>query len=98
MVCWTRGRRHLVASRTVHAIQEPYCQDTTVNGQPSLCAFPNPSGSVNRGVVAWAGGFYFLKGQLIDPDDPTNPSNDCSTSPPAADCIPRFQLAAAHSK
>jgi hypothetical protein len=83
----------------VHTIQEPYCQDTTVNGQPSLCAFPNPPGtSVNRGVVAWAGGFYFLKGQLIDPDDPTNANNDCSTSPPAADCIPRFQLAAAHSK
>jgi hypothetical protein len=83
----------------VHTIQEPYCQDTTVNGQPSLCAFPNVQGtSANMGVVAWAGGFYFLKGQLIDPDDPTNPKNDCSTSPPAADCIPRFQPAAAHSK
>src|SRR4029077_5553058 len=53
----------------VHAIQEPYCQDTTVNGKLSLCPFPNVLGtSVNMGVVTWPGGFYSIKSQLIDPD------------------------------
>jgi hypothetical protein len=87
----------------VHAIPEGYCQDTVVNGQPSLCAFPNPPGTnINRGVVAWPGGFLSLKSQLVDLDQPLN-LNDCANSagdakdiPP--DCVPRFQPGAAQSK
>jgi parallel beta-helix repeat protein len=87
----------------VHAIPEGYCQDTLVNGQLSLCAFPNPPGTnINRGVVAWPGGFLSLKSQLVDLDQPLN-LNDCANSagdakdiPP--DCVPRFQPGAAPSK
>lgn len=82
----------------VHAIPEPYCQDITTSSPPSLCAFPNvPGTTANLGVVTWPGDFYFLKSQLVNPDDPTNPG-DCTTSPPAASCVPRFQAAAAPSK
>src|SRR4029077_10924403 len=76
----------------VHAIPEPTCIDNPHTSPPSLCAFPN-----QPGVVAWKGGFDFFKNQLIDPDDPTN-LNDCTTSPPAADCTPRFQPGARFSK
>jgi Bacterial Ig-like domain (group 3) len=80
----------------VHAVPEPYCQDTTVNGEPSLCPFPNPPGTTtNLGVVTWAGGLYSIKSQLIDPLEPTNLSV-CTTSPQS--CIPRFQAAAAPAK
>jgi hypothetical protein len=79
----------------VHAIPEPYCLDVSIT---DLCPFPNvPGTNVNKGVVGWVGGLYALKSQLIDPDDPTN-LGDCTTSPPAADCVPRFQPAAAPSK
>ena len=81
----------------VHAIPEPSCTDT--NGQP-LCVFPhpaNPPNTINLGVVAWPEQAFAFEHQLIDPDDPTN-LNDCATSPPAADCIPRFQPAAALTK
>jgi parallel beta-helix repeat protein len=82
----------------VHAIQEPYCQDTMVNGQPSLCIFPNPPGTtINRGVISWPGGVDTFERQLIDPDEPTK-LDDCTTSPREADCIPRFQPGAAISK
>jgi len=76
----------------VHAIPEPTCIDNPHTSPPALCAFPN-----QPGVVAWKGGFDFFKNQLIDPDDPTN-LNDCTTSPPAADCTPRFQPGARFSK
>jgi hypothetical protein len=79
----------------VHAIPEPYCQDISTT---DLCPFPNmPGTTANKGVVAWVGGLYALKGQLIDPDDPTN-LGDCTTLPPAADCVPRFQPPAAPAK
>src|SRR6266404_5803881 len=80
----------------VHAIPEQTCVDNP--NIPPLCAFPNPPGTnINRGVVAWPGGFLSLKSQLVDLDDPTN-LNGCTTSPPAADCVPRFQPGAAPSK
>ena len=81
----------------VHAIPEPFCTDT--NGQP-LCVFPHPSNppnTINLGVVAWPEQAFAFEHQLIDPDDPTN-LKDCATSPPAADCMPRFQPAAALTK
>ena len=97
----------------VHAIQEPYCQDTIVNGQLSLCAFPHPSippentippgNTINLGVVAWPGDVYGFERQLIDKDEPLNLS-DCATPLPAeennepGDCVPRFQPAAALAK
>jgi hypothetical protein len=75
------------AIQSVHAIPEQTCTDNLNTVPPQLCIFPN-----QPGVVAWKGDLLFLKNQLVDPDDPTN-LNDCTTSPPAADCIPRFQSA-----
>src|SRR6266481_6268703 len=85
----------------VHAIQEPFCQDTMVNGQLSLCAFPHPSNppknTINLGVVAWPGDVYGFERQLIDKDEPLNLS-DCVSPIPQEDCVPRFQPAAALAK
>ena len=75
------------AIQPVHAIPEQTCTDNLNTVPPQLCIFPN-----QPGVVAWKGDLLFLKNQLVDPDDPTN-LNDCTTSPPAADCVPRFQSA-----
>jgi 6-phosphogluconolactonase (cycloisomerase 2 family)/fibronectin type 3 domain-containing protein len=83
---------HVTPSGTVHAIPETTCTDNLNTSPHALCAFPT-----QPGVVAWKGGFDFFKNQLIDPDDPTN-LNDCTTSPPAADCTPRFQPGARFSK
>ena len=83
----------------VHSILEPGCQDITTTNPPSLCTFPNaPGTTANMGVVAWAGGFFGLKDQLIDPTDFTGLNSACTTSPPAPQCVPRFQPAAAPSK
>src|SRR6266436_5825965 len=85
----------------VHAIQEPFCQDTMVNGQLSLCAFPHPSNppgnTINLGVVAWPGDVYGFERQLIDKDEPLNLS-DCVSPISQEDCVPRFQPAAALAK
>jgi fibronectin type 3 domain-containing protein len=85
----------------VHAIQEPYCQDTMVNGQLSLCTFPHPSNppgnTINLGAVAWPGDVYDFERQLIDKDEPLNLS-DCVSPVPQEDCVPRFQPAAALAK
>lgn len=75
----------------VHAIQEQTCTDNLNTSPPSLCPFPN-----QPGVVAWKNGFDFIKNQLVDADNPAD-LNDCTTSPPAADCIPRFQPGKRHS-
>lgn len=82
----------------VHAIQEPVCQDNPATNPPTLCPFPNPPGTTtNLGVLTWTGGFYSIKSQLIDPNDPTNP-NACAGNPAPAYCVPRFQSAAAPAK
>jgi hypothetical protein len=76
----------------IHAIPETTCQDIPASGNTpaQLCSFPN-----QPGVVAWKGGFDFIKNQLIDADEtnPTNIVNDCAISPPPAGegCISRFQ-------
>jgi hypothetical protein len=64
----------------VHAIQEQSCTDAL----PELCTFPNQAG-----VVGWKGGYSYFKNQLVETSD-GNTAN-CLTSPPAADCQPRFQ-------
>jgi hypothetical protein len=64
-----------------YAIQQQTC--TAANNNGMLCAFPD-----QPGVVAWKAGFAFLKNQLIHPADGTV----CAiTTPPASDCVPRFQ-------
>ena len=78
-----------------HAIQEqsaPVAPSTSCTDIPAspgsplqLCAFPN-----QPGVVGWKGGLIFLKNQLVDTAI-GNVDHDCTTSPPAASCVLRFQ-------
>ena len=64
-----------------HAIKEETCQDIHVQGGLLLCPFPN-----QPGVVWWKAGLIFLKNQFVDPGDQV-----CTTSPPAANCVLRFE-------
>ena len=57
---------------------------TDFSGNPVYCAYPGQSG-----VVAWKGGFVFLKNQLVD--STSGDTSACTTSPPPANCVPRFQ-------
>ncbi len=64
-----------------HAIQEQTCQD--ISGPPlQLCPFAS-----QPGVVGWPGGVNFLQNQLVD----STSDQICTTSPPGANCVPRFQ-------
>jgi len=63
------------------AIQEQTCSDASNNNV--LCAFPD-----QPGVVGWKWGYTFVKNQLVDPNGDTSA---CTTSPPPANCMPRFQ-------
>lgn len=76
---------HINPSGGIHAIQETTCQDIPASGNTpaQLCSFPG-----QPGVVAWKGGFDFIKNQLVDSSDMTS---DCTGASPAASCMPRFQ-------
>ena len=63
------------------AIQEQTCSDA--NNSNALCTFPD-----QPGVIGWKWGYSLVKNQLIDPNGDTSA---CTTSPPPANCTPRFQ-------
>lgn len=63
------------------AIQEQTCSDA--NNNNVLCTFPD-----QPGVIGWKWGYSLVKNQLVDPKGDTSA---CTTSPPPANCTPRFQ-------
>ncbi len=71
----------------IHAIPEQACTDILTTSPEELCSFPG-----QPGVVAWKGGFDFIKNQLVDPSVSTSDSvSACTVSSPPSVCVPRFQ-------
>ena len=68
----------------VHAIAEQTCVDNLNASPPQLCTYPE-----QPGVVAWKGGFDFIKNQLVD--STSGQTADCAVASPPATCMPRFQ-------